>query len=825
MSAQAGAAVLKPISPLFWIKVFWIKGLLSGHFRRDHDRIAGDAARDRRDWTAAAASYRRHLAKRPTHTAVWLRLGNMFKESGQFEEAERAYSEVSRLTPDSGAGPRMRAELSRRQGDLVQACRHYLEAWRRDRDLDAGFHLTRVDLISFLASEQSRGLGTHERITGAVDGLRGLAIEGWAWNPDRPADPVALNISVGGRLVGQARADLVRSDIVGLGLSEIPNCGFSFDLGRYIKAGDALSVDVELVDTKAPLAASPFDIDAMRGLARWLERAVAPPSETGEPMISIITPVHDVDPDWFAETVQSVFRQTDGSWRWIIVDDGSSNADIKELLRRTAAQDDRVTLIANVEPRGTAAAINVGLTAAVGEYVLFLDHDDRLEPEAIRQLSYAASSGADIVYGDEAITGRGLSDLRSIMARPAFSWRYYLSHPYFVHPICVRRALASAGWDETLPASADIDFVLRMIEAAQLIAHQPGILYRWRTHENSSGHRLEDKVTGATVGAIGRHLDRMGVTASVTSAEKFNTYRLDTQDTGGRVLVIIPTKDRADLLRQCLSSLFSTCKAEDLDIVVIDHDSRDPELAELLADLAHRVRVMPFSGPFNYSRMNNLAVSAFARGHRFVLFLNNDIEALDAGWIERLRALAGQEDVGVVGPILIYPDSRIQHAGVFLGPGGYAEHAMKFEPLIVDGRRNPGYNCSLTAVRDWSAVTGACLMMRTDVFLSVGGFDEDLAVGFNDTDLCLRVREQGLNVIVDGWTVLRHHESVTRASSGQLAHPEDAAGFAKRWAGLIAAGDPYYNPMLSLYRDHRVEHPDVATPDYRLTRSFRKVAP
>lgn len=811
---------MKPVSPLAWLTGLW-----GGRSSRDLDRLAGDAARDRRDWAAAADAYRRHLMKRPAHAAVWLRLGNMLKESGRLEEADRAYSEVSRLMPDAGAGPRMRAELSRRRGDRLQACRHYIEAWRRDRDPDAGFHLTRDDLIVFLAPEQSKGLAAHERITGAVEGLRGVAIEGWAWNPDRPANPVALNISVGGKVVGRVQADLARPDIVDLGLSDVPVCGFSFGLGPFIKAGDALSVVVERVDSHAPLAASPFDIGSMRGIAQWLERAVPPPTEAGGPMISIITPVHDVDLAWFAETVQGVLRQTEASWRWIIVDDGSSNADLKSLLRRTAAQDHRITLITTDEPQGTAAAINVGLRAAEGDYVLFLDHDDRLEPEAIRLLSFAASSGADVLYGDEAVTGRDLDDLRSIMARPAFSWRYYLSHPYFVHPVCVRRTLALAGWDETLPASADIDFVLRMIEAAQNIAHQPGVLYRWRTHADSSGHRLEDKVTGATLAAMGRYLQRQGAAARVTAAETFNTYRLDTHDPGGRVLVIIPTKDRADLLRQCLSSLFSTCRAEDLDIVVIDHDSREPELAELLASLTHCVRVMPFSGPFNYSKMNNLAVSAFAGDHRFVLFLNNDIQALDVGWLERLRALAAQEDVGAVGPILIYPDNRIQHAGVFLGPGGYAEHAMKFEPLVVNGRRNPGYNCSLTAVRDWSAVTGACLMMRTDVFQGVGGFDDRLAVGFNDTDLCLRVRAQGLSVIVDGWAVLMHHESATRASSGQLAHPEDAACFAARWAGLIAAGDPWYNPMLSLDRDHRVEHPDVATPRYRVTKAPGKAVP
>ena len=452
----------------------WVRRILYGRSSRDPDRIAGDAARDRGNWADAADAYRRYLTKWPAHAAVWLRLGNMLKEARQFEQADCAYAEAARLTPRKGVGPRMRAELSRRRGDLLQACRHYLEAWRRDRDVEAGFHLTRAELLALLACEQPLRVSAGERIIGAIEGLRGLAIEGWAWDPDRPADPVALDILVGGRVVGRVQADLARPDIAEMGLSDGPNCGFSFGLGPFIKGGDALSIAVERVDAKAPLAASPFDISSMRGLALWLDRTVPTPTELGELTVSIITPVHNVDAAWFAQTVESVLRQTQRSWRWIIVDDGSSDPALKNLLRQTAAQNERISLITNIEPRGTAAAINVGLKAAVGDYVLFLDHDDLLEPEAICELLSAASSGADIIYGDEAITGCDLRDIRSIVARPAFSWRYYLSHPYFVHPVCVRRTLALAGWDETLSASADIDFILRMIEMAQLIAHQPG---------------------------------------------------------------------------------------------------------------------------------------------------------------------------------------------------------------------------------------------------------------------------------------------------------------------------------------------------------------
>jgi GT2 family glycosyltransferase len=181
-----------------------------------------------------------------------------------------------------------------------------------------------------------------------------------------------------------------------------------------------------------------------------------------------------------------------------------------------------------------------------------------------------------------------------------------------------------------------------------------------------------------------------------------------------------------------------------------------------------------------------------------VLFLNNDIEALAAGWLQRLRSLAARPDVGAVGPLLLYDDRTVQHAGVILGFNNGAEHAMKFQPAMFGEARNPGYNGMLTAVRDFSAVTAACMMLRKDVFDSVGGFDEAFAIGFNDTDLCLRLRERGLKVLYDGHTMLLHRESATRAETKQVLHPEDAERLQTRWARYFTEGDPFYNPLLAV---------------------------
>jgi hypothetical protein len=203
--------------------------------------------------------------------------------------------------------------------------------------------------------------------------------------------------------------------------------------------------------------------------------------------------------------------------------------------------------------------------------------------------------------------------------------------------------------------------------------------------------------------------------------------------------------------------------------------------------------------------MNNVAVAQHGADCEFVLFLNNDIEAITDGWLDRMRSLANRAEVGAVGALLLYPDKRVQHAGVILGFNGSAEATFKFEFAYLDnkGTRNLGYNCSLTSVRDYSAVTAACLMMRRSVFEDLGGFDEKLVVGFNDVDLCLRVREMGLKVLYDGATVLFHYESATRSQTKQVMHPEDTELMLERHAGILRDGDPFYNPNLSdVTQDH-----------------------
>jgi GT2 family glycosyltransferase len=214
---------------------------------------------------------------------------------------------------------------------------------------------------------------------------------------------------------------------------------------------------------------------------------------------------------------------------------------------------------------------------------------------------------------------------------------------------------------------------------------------------------------------------------------------------------------------------------------------------------------------FNYAKMNNDAVRAYklSRGHLppYVAFLNNDIEAIEGGWLEHMRGLARRDDVGVVGATLLYTNNTIQHSGVVIGLNGVADHAHKFISFRSgDGDRLTGYLESLVSTRDYSAVTAACIMSRSSVFSEVDGFDERLAVGFNDTDYCLRVGAHGYKILNDAHAVLYHHESATRIKTKHLLHPEDGDFFIKRWQEMIDEGDPFYSPLFLIRGpDHQVD--------------------
>ncbi len=522
----------------------------------------------------------------------------------------------------------------------------------------------------------------------------------------------------------------------------------------------------------------------------------------GTTQFSILMPVYKVRAEWLEAAINSVLRQTYPHWQLICVDDGSDDPGLRAIIQRASDQDSRVRSVMLDRNQGVSNALNVALAQATGDFILAMDHDDLLEPHALARLGDAAFvTGSDIIYGDEVVTGEDSDDILGVQARPVFSHIYYLAHPYFVHPVAIRAKLARdiGGFDAALTISQDVDFVLRALERADKVTHIPDILYRWRTSAGSAGHVQKAAVMEATCAIKTAHLHRIGFPdAAVHEGLSFNTFNVRYFGTvTARILAIVPTKNHGTLLKQCIDSVRATTKWLDLDILVVDHESDDADTLAYLQHLAEtkEAQVLPYHGRFNYSAINNHAIRRCGQGYDYFLFLNNDVEATTPGWLEAMLDVAARADVGTVGATLLYPDGLVQHSGVIVGLHGAAEHAFKTVPFRTD---DPAYGASLHATREYSAVTAACMMVPADVFNAVGGFDEKLVVGYNDTDLCLRIGRRGYRIVNCAEAILVHHESATRGRwPGYDPHSNDSAAFVGRYKVAIEAGDPHFSPLLS----------------------------
>lgn len=523
------------------------------------------------------------------------------------------------------------------------------------------------------------------------------------------------------------------------------------------------------------------------------------------PLISVVVPTFDTPPALLQAMLESVRAQVYPHWELVVWDDASTEARTRRLVADYAARDARIRPHAHPLNAGVSKTTNAAIAVATGEYVVLLDHDDELEPQALLRVAQCAvAERPDFAYSDEVITSAAGDEVLDFALRPAFSLEYFRHHPYIVHLLAFRRQflLDIGGLDASLRVSQDVDLILRAAERARGIAHIPEVLYRWRTVGSSAGHQKKLEVSAATVGVLQRHLDRCGETA-VAEAEEglFNYYRPQYPvPAGSRVAVIIPTKNHHALVAQCVQSLERTTTGLEIDLIVIDHDSDDPASKAWFEQLKARHTVLTHSGPFNFSTINNAAVRRLSGRYTHLLFCNNDVQALEHGWLHTMLGLAARPGVGIIGAHLVYGDRvGIQHAGVGVGMFGAAEHYGKFMPHMAPGgrQRNVGYRGSLVVAREVSAVTAACLLIRRECFDAIGGFDEQLAVGFGDVDLCLRAVEKGWRVLQSGASVLIHHESKTRGTSSTDPHPEDSARYVARWKAYMDRGDPYFHPLFS----------------------------
>lgn len=517
------------------------------------------------------------------------------------------------------------------------------------------------------------------------------------------------------------------------------------------------------------------------------------------PKISIIVPVLNTREEWLRSSIESVLHQIYDNWELCIADDGSDQPHIKEILNCYQQKDARIKVKYLNENQGVSGASNEALAMASGEFIGFLDHDDQLLPNALYEvvLMLNRNASADFIYSDEILISKRGKPVFAYF-RPDFSLDYMLSHCYIVHFVVIRASILKkiGGFRAEFKVSQDYDLFLRVLSQTRNVLHIPKILYKWRQYESSTGHLLKERVMESSRRALQDFADREGIKGVVWGTKNFNFFRLkrDILDRP-KISIIIPTKDRIDLLRRCIESIQNRSSYDNYEIIIVDNMSQEEETAAYLDGLGksyENCRIIKFNEKFNYSKLNNYAAE-FARGEH-LLFLNNDIEVLNSDWLEAMLEQSQRDEIGCVGAKLLYPDRKIQHVGVVVGWGGRAEHIYKWLHS-----NDIGYMGHFVSIRNYSAVTAACMMLRKSIFNEVGGFDERFEIGFGDVDLCLRVRELGYENLFTPYAELLHYESATRGRSFSFdPHPNDTKRFIERWQEYIKGGDPYYNPNLPL---------------------------
>jgi GT2 family glycosyltransferase len=716
------------------------------------------------------------------------------------------------------------------------------------------------------------------RIEGLVDGMVDGLIQGWALRVDDRAKTqlggLKILVTIAGQPVAELLADQYRADVAQARQCEAA-CGFSFVPAPELRTAKRSSFRFFVLPGREELHGSPVDIvfpeetmrDRMAELVqradelfafayhlrkdlkallpteryllsdypRWVARsaplalarsvqrygAIALPL----PLVSVVCPVFRPQIPAFLAAVDSVRQQSFVNWELLIVDDASKDLDLTAAIAEMAAVDRRIRPAALAKNSGISRATNRAIAMAKGQFIAFFDHDDLLDPFALEIMVMAqAATHAKLVYSDEDKVDQS-GALSEPHFKPDFNYRFLLEVNYICHFVMVEADILrqAGGLDARLDGAQDHDLLLRlseMLDRSQ-IHHVPEILYHWRKSAGSSaaaGVSAKPKAAQAGVAAVSQHLARRNLAAAVKERQGITCYRVDwlvdDRLAQAGVSILVPFRDHAEMTARCVAAIRKFTSDVRYEIVLLDNWSTAAETERFLAGQANHedTRIVRVAEPFNFSRINNIGTRAAM--YDFVLFMNNDVIASEPGWLRSmLNECLVDERVAAVGAKLLYPAGTVQHAGVVLGVGGVADHA--FRGIAGDA---PGYVMRAMASQEISAVTAACMLVRKTAFDEVGGFDEqELAVAFNDVDLCVKFTRNGWKVVLAAEAVLEHQESVSR---GDDFDDRKVARFMfenevmrQRYPDILPH-DPFYNPNFSreggVYRELRVIQPKDA---------------
>lgn len=518
---------------------------------------------------------------------------------------------------------------------------------------------------------------------------------------------------------------------------------------------------------------------------------------------SIVVPLFKTPISFLREMIDSVTSQVYINWELILVNASPEDDRLSTELRMIS--DPRIKKIELKENLGIAENTNVGINAANGDYIVFFDHDDTLDPFALFRYAERINDHpeTDALYCDEDF----LNEEGEYVA-PHFKSDFNLDllrvHNYITHLLCVRSSLAkSLLLRKEFDGAQDYDFLLRLVEKTHSIYHAREVLYHWRISDSSTAKSAGNKNYADDAGrrALQEHLDRCGLsgTAELTDAPCFYHVTYDVKS-DPLVSIVIPNKDSVEVLSRCIDSIVKRTEYKNFEILIIENNSVEQETFDYYDEVSKRyenLKVVIWDGPFNYSAINNFGVKE-TRG-QYLLFLNNDTEVIEPSWLSSMLSFCQREDVGAVGAKLLYPDNTVQHAGVMMIHCNSANEMGG--PIHVFNnldRDDPGYMRRAAISQDLSAVTAACMMTKRSIFDQLNGFNEDYVVAFNDVDYCLRVRALDKLVVFDADALLYHYESFSRGyetGEKQARFMREQGKLRAAWAEYYVNGDPYHSPM------------------------------
>lgn len=526
------------------------------------------------------------------------------------------------------------------------------------------------------------------------------------------------------------------------------------------------------------------------------------------PKISIIVAAFNTPVPYLKDMIDTVRDQSYTNWQLCIAD-GSTDDTVQNYVRDHYGSEEKIVLKRLAENYGIAGNMNEAMKMADGDFIALYDHDDTLTPDALFEFvkAYNEDPSLEVFYSDEDKMNSDATKYFQPNFKPDFNIDLLCSNNYICHFFMVKKSIIDqvGMFRKEYDGAQDYDFILRCCEAAgpEHIHHVPKVLYHWRTHEQSTSSNPESKMYAFDAGtrAVQAHYDRMHIKAVASKSDWLGWYRTKyILQSHPLISIIIPNKDHTDDLDRCIQSIEKKSAYKNYEYIIVENNSTDPATFDYYHQLEAsnpKAHVVYWQAAFNYSALNNFG-AAHAKGDYFLL-LNNDTELINSDCLEEMLGYCMREDVGAVGARLLYPDDTVQHAGVIIGIGGIAGHT--FIGLEKD---DPGYFNYAMSARDYSAVTAACMLVKRSVYEEVGGFNEQLAVAFNDVDFCLKIREAGYLIVYDPYAQLYHYESKSR---GMEDTPEKVQRFnneiktiENRWHDILEKGDPCYNPNLTLER-------------------------